>query len=366
MPVLYLIDQNTVLRKTSDRLVLTSKPPGSRTTSKSYSQADVLLELPCNDVDHVMLFGNIQVTTQALQELLEHGIELALFTFSGKLLGQLTPAASKNITLRIAQFEKHRDEKFVLNTAKAIVLNKIGNALAMLRQHRWNHPEIFTDAELAALEDLSKRADNADNLDSLRGHEGSATAAYFKLFGRMFKAPWKFSTRTRRPPKDPVNAVLSFGYVVVGSELQSLLDGAGFDPYLGFYHAVDYGRPSLALDILEEFRHTPVDRLALNLFNLGIMEKTDFMNTPGDGVYMNTSGKKKFFEQYEKMLGEHAGHMDRSTVEPSDDLIDDQSGPQPGKRTFRVVFQRQITALTKAVAEGKDYAPFNLKLRSEK
>ena len=246
MPVLYLIDQNTVLRKTSDRLVLTSKPPGSRTTSKSYSQADVLLELPCNDVDHVMLFGNIQVTTQALQELLEHGIELALFTFSGKLLGQLTPAASKNITLRIAQFEKHRDEKFVLNTAKAIVLNKIGNALAMLRQHRWNHPEIFTDAELAALEDLSKRADNADNLDSLRGHEGSATAAYFKLFGRMFKAPWKFSTRTRRPPKDPVNAVLSFGYVVVGNELQSLLDGAGFDPYLGFYHAVEYGRPSLA------------------------------------------------------------------------------------------------------------------------
>lgn len=341
MPTLYLIEQNTVLRKTGDRLLLCKKSSGK---SGGPRVDDIRLDLPCSDVEHVMLFGNVQVTTQAMQEMLEHGIEFAIFTLSGKLLGQLTPPQTKNIPLRIAQFRKHDDADFCLGLAQAVVRNKIGNAAAMLREHRKNHPASITPAEIDALETLVQRAEAAASLESLLGYEGSATAAYFQLFGRLFNPPWTFTTRSRRPPKDPVNAVLSFGYVIVGAELQALLDGAGFDPYLGFYHALDYGRPGLALDLLEEFRHPLVDRLALNLFNLGSMTQQDFAPQPEGGIYLNTAGKKKFFIQYERMLGELAGATD----------------PAGKPRGFRAAFQEQIAKLAKAVGDGAAYAPFQM------
>ena len=102
------------------------------------------------------------------------------------------------------------------------------------------------------IESMRENADNCENLGKLRGFEGAATAAYFKILGRMLQPPWQFLGRMRRPPKDPVNAVLSFGYVIVGNEIRSLLDGIGFDPFIGYYHKIDYGRPSLALDLLED------------------------------------------------------------------------------------------------------------------
>lgn len=344
MATLYLVEQNTVLRKTSERLRLCSKPsrwhksPGVRVD-------DILLELPCADIDQVMLFGNVQVTTQALQQLLQHGIELAIFTFSGKLLGQLTPPKTKNIHLRIAQFEKYRDLNFALRLAKKFVTAKLGNALSMLRQHKWNHPDMCTEEELDNIEQLMERSKSVDSLEVLRGLEGAGTAAYFKLFGRMLRAPWEFKTRTRRPPRDPVNAVLSFGYVILGAELQSLLDGVGFDPYLGYYHAIDYGRPSLALDLLEEFRHTLVDRLALNLFNLNILNQSDFFSPHKGGVYLNISGKKKFFQQYEHMIGEYDSATD--------------SAEKP--KSYRSVFQKQVQALMNSIQNGDDYEPFQSK-----
>jgi hypothetical protein len=160
-----------------------------------------------------------------------------------------------------------------------------------------------------------------------------------------FNPPWKFAGRSRRPPQDPANAVLSFGYVIVGAELQSVLDGVGFDPYLGFYHQLDYGRPSLALDLLEEFRHSLVDRLTLNLFNMNILNNDDFFNPPKGGVYLNISGKRKFFQHYERLIGEYL---------PS-------AGIDPKAKAFRAIFQQQVQALAKAVQGEADYQPFQLK-----
>ncbi len=305
---------------------------------------DILLELPCEDVDQVMLFGNIQVTTQALQQLLKNGIEMAIFTFTGKLLGQVTPPKTKNIHLRIAQFERYRDKSFTLQIAKEIVQAKLHNALTILRKHRKNHPELFTIEEIENFNRFIERTKVAENTAELRGVEGSATAVYFRLFGLMFNPPWKFNKRTRRPPKDPVNAVLSYGYVIVGAEIQSLLDGIGFDPYLGFYHAVHYGRPSLALDLLEEFRHPLVDRLALNLFNLNILQEDDFYKPPKGGVYLNISGKKKFFKQYEKILGEYASDTDAAEK----------------AKSYRAIFQKQIQKFAKALQGEINYKSFYL------
>ncbi len=271
-----------------------------------------MLEIPCADIDHVMLFGNVQVTTQALHELLEHGIELAIFSFSGRLVGQLTPPKAKNILLRMAQYERNQDADFCLEFGKEIVAKKIYDMLENIRNHRKKSPDSFRMPQIKAIEQLLNKVNNAKAAEELLGYEGAASAAYFDLFGKMVLPPWKFSGRARRPPKDPVNAVLSFGYVVLGSEIQSLLDGIGFDPYLGFYHVAHYGRPSLALDLLEEFRHSVIDRIALRLFNLGIIKEEDFYQPKSGGVYLATAGKKKFFVAYEKMAGSLSGELQRN------------------------------------------------------
>ncbi len=259
MANLYLTEQGAVLRKTGDRLIVEK-------------EGEVLLEVPCLKLDAVLVFGNVQFTTQAAVEMLDHGIELALLSTSGRLRGQLTPPKAKNVVLRIAQYDLHRSGELCLGLAREIVQAKIANSAAVLRRYRENHPEVLELAEIADLEAAGARAAEAESLESLLGLEGTAAARYFGLLGRLVPAELGFAGRNRRPPRDPLNALLSFGYVLVGNELQSLLDGMGYDPSIGFYHQVDYGRPSLALDLLEELPGAvggPLQREALEPWRAG-------------------------------------------------------------------------------------------------
>jgi CRISP-associated protein Cas1 len=338
MSALYLIEQNTVLRKSGDRLLLCRKPPKAR-NSPGVRETDIAAEWPCADVDHVMVFGNVQITTQAMQHLLESGIETAIFTLHGRLLGQLTPPGGKNIFLRQKQYEKSGDEAFALELSKSIVRKKIQDGLEILREFHKNHPESFLSGELDGFETACRKLDEVSNLDSLRGYEGSASALYFKLLGRIPPPEWRFSVRSRLPPKDPANAVLSFGYTIAASELGSILDGVGFDPYLGFYHQIQYGRPSLALDLVEMFRHSMIDRLMLKLFDLGVLDQTDFETVAKGGVYLSAGGKKKFFLHYEKLAGKYRG---------------DTPGEEPGG-SFRRMFQDQAAALAATVKDDKPF-----------
>ena len=152
------------------------------------------------------------------------------------------------------------------------------------------------------MERLATVARTVATIDSLRGIEGTAAARYFESLAGMVPPAFMFDGRSRRPPRDPVNALLSFGYVLVGHELQALLDGMGFDPYLGFYHQIDYGRPSLALDLLEEFRAALVDRFSTGLLNLGIFRPEDFGETREKGVVLGREAMKTWFACYEKEL----------------------------------------------------------------
>ena len=343
MATLYLIEQNTILRKTSDRLLLCHRPSTKKTTTTHVTQEDIKLEVPCADIDQVMIFGNIEVTTPALHQLLKHNIELAFFTLSGTLLGQLTPPKQKNIELRIAQFDKYHQPEFCLHFSKQIVTSKLNSAYCNVINYLANHPGLFTTREIKKFMEYKTKAAQAIDMDELRGYEGSGSAFYFSLFGKMLNKPWAFDSRTKRPPQDPVNAVLSYGYVIVSSELQSLLDGIGFDPYLGFYHQIKYGRPSLALDLVEEFRHCLIDRLALTLFNTGALSQEDFYKPPTGGVYLSITGKKVFFKQLEKMLGEF-----------------DSATTSTNKSGFRKRFQTQIAALAKTVKDNAEYAPLEI------
>ena len=315
MASLYLIEQNTILRKSGDRLLLCRKPPVNR-YSPGVREDDVLVEWPCSDIDHVMVFGNVQITTQALHQLLEQGIETALFTLHGELLGQVTPPAGKNIFLRIAQFEKFQDKEFRVDFAAKIVHAKLSNALNMLRAHAKNNPQLIEESELAGIQPFFAKIEQCKDPGVMTGLEGAGAALYFKILSKLLPPAWQFDGRSKRPPRDPANAVLSFGYTLVASELAALLDGSGFDPCLGYYHEPDYGRPSLALDLLEPFRHPLVDRLMLTLFNTGVLDQDDFTDMPAGGVYLSASGKKKFIKQYEQMLGPYQDDLPQENDQP--------------------------------------------------
>jgi CRISPR-associated protein Cas1 len=325
--VLYVTEQRSVLRKTSDRIYI----------EKDHQ---VLLEVPCLKLDAVLLFGNVQVTTQALVELLDHGIELAFLSLSGKLHGQLTPPKARNLPLRMKQYESAHSAAFCLGLAREWVRGKIANAVAVLRRFRRNHPEALASEEIEAVEaPLSSALDRAASLDTLRGLEGAAAARYFHALRAMVPAAFGFDGRSRRPPRDPVNALLSFGYVLVGNELQSLLDGMGFDPYLGFYHQIDYGRPSLALDLLEEFRAPLVDRFCAGLLNRGVLRAEDFHPTAEGAVLLGREALQRYFPAYEEELG-------------TPFTVGDE------KLTFRQLFRRQAERLARTLTDGAPYESF--------
>lgn len=327
MATLYVTEQNAILRKTGDRLIVEK-------------DGEVLLQVPCLKLDTVLLFGNVQFTTQAAAELLDHGIEMAFLSTRGRLRGQLTPPKAKNIYLRMAQYDFHRDEEFCLAFSREVVAAKIESSAAVLRRYRRNHPGAVAIEEIAALDRHVAAAAEAPSLDSLRGVEGTAAARYFRLLPTLVPDAFAFQGRNRRPPRDPCNALLSFGYVLVGAELQALLDAMGYDPYIGFYHQLDYGRPSLALDLIEEFRAPLVDRFSTGLLNLGTLNREDFVSSPQGGVYLSKEAQKRYFAAWEREL----------------------EGPislgEDGEASFRQLFRRQAERLARTLQSGERYEAF--------
>ena len=330
MANLYLTEQGSTLRKTGDRLIV-------------QKDDEVLLDVQCSKIDSILIFGNVQFTTQSVHELFEHGIEMALLTRTGRLVGQITSPFTKNIELRIAQFGKYRDDLFKENLARVIVTGKIVNCMNVMKSFAGNHPEINLDGELAELGSSVKSLESTVNIPSLRGVEGNAARAYFSGFGKMVSGGFLFEGRKKRPATDPVNALLSFGYTLFFNEISSLLDGLGFDPYLGYFHNAEYGRASLASDLQEEFRAV-VDRFTLYLINNRMLKENDFYrNTQTGGMYLVREAMKKYFIEYEKYLDHEFIHPEREE-----------------KTTVRKCFRIQAEKLAKHVKGEAEYSTFKI------
>jgi CRISPR-associated protein Cas1 len=218
---------------------------------------------------------------------------------------------------------------------------KLANSSAVLRRLRRHDAEGIPLSAIQELDGTILDVEQAATLESLLGIEGQAAHGYFRSLAGAVPAWAGFESRTRRPPRDPFNALLSFGYVLAGNELQSLLDAMGFDPYLGFYHRPDYGRPSLALDLLEEFRAPLVDRLSLSLLHLRVLTADDFRKAPEDGVLLRREAMKRYFPAYEKEI----------TTPFS---VDGE------ELSFRLLFRRQAERLARALIENELYEPFQL------
>ncbi len=261
------------------------------------------------DVSQVNLFGNVQISAQALRELASREVPILHLSYGGWLQAVTAPPPHKNIELRRRQFETASDPVACLRLAKDFVGGKIRNSRLLLRRNgRQLPPEALP--QLAALRAAAERA---PALASLLGIEGNAARIYFERFPTMFKLapedapPFDFTGRNRRPPKDPVNALLSFGYSLLVKEMLVAALSVGFDPYLGFYHQPRYGRPALALDLMEEFRPLVADSVVITVINNGEIGPADFIER-GGAFALKPSGRKAFIEAFERRLDQLVTH----------------------------------------------------------
>ena len=252
------------------------------------------------DVSNLSIFGNAQVTAQATREMLDRNIPICHFTYGGWLKGVTHGIGHKNVELRMNQFVVAGDKIRSLSIARELVIAKLRNSRVMLRR---NHP----DAPPAALKEiarLSRNARKADSLQTLLGIEGAAASVYFANFGAMIRSEeseFDFRVRSRRPPGDPVNAVLSFLYSMLIKQALVSAISVGFDPYMGFYHQPKYGKPALALDLAEEFRHIVADSAALTLFNNAELKSADFIRRSG-AVSLTQGGRKAVIRAFERRM----------------------------------------------------------------
>ncbi len=284
---MYVVRQGGVVGKSGDRLTVKAKQ-------------EIVADARLLDISNLSVFGNVQITAQATRELLDRTIPIFHFTYGGWLKGVTWTMGHKNVELRIAQFRAADSRLASLALAQSVVIAKLRNSRVLLRR---NHPEP-PEAALREIKRLAASALTADSLQTLLGIEGAAARVYFSHFGSMLRAKAKafdFRTRNRRPPRDPVNAVLSFLYSMLIRQAMVSTLAIGFDPYLGFYHQPKYGRPALALDMAEEFRPVIADSSVLTLFNNAELKEADFIYRAGS-VALTQNGRKAVIKAFERRL----------------------------------------------------------------
>ncbi len=267
-------------------------------------KGDIVQEARLNDVSHVNLFGSVSVTSGAVQALAEFERPIAYFTMGGWFYGMTSGLGLKNVFLRRDQFRLAEDEEFCLRLARSFVATKIRNQRTMLQR---NHVEPPARA-IEAMKRLARQAGAVRDLESLLGVEGAAASYYFGNFSGMIKvndgekAPaFDFTHRNRRPPRDPVNALLSLGYSLLVRDLTIVCHTIGFDPFIGFYHQPRFGRPALPLDLMEGFRPLIVDSAVLTAINTGMVDGDDFFRA-GESVTLTARGRKRFLRAYEQRM----------------------------------------------------------------
>jgi len=291
MAYLYVTEQRSVLRKIGNRLVVEK-------------DEEILLDSPYHKLEAVLLFGSIQITTQAMTELLDAGIPVSLLSREGALRGSLDPPQGKNVLLRIAQFEVHRDPEKSLALARRAVAAKLANSAAVLQSFgdRDRAHDGQTEAALAHIEAAREKIVAATAIDALDGIEGPAARLYFDVLMMRNKSVFAWPGRVRHPATDPINALLSFGYTLVTNELAALVEISGLDSYVGCLHQLDYGRRSLALDLVEPYRAPLVDRLVLTVLNRRQFGPDDFEKAEHGGVYLQSAAARRFLAEYERWM----------------------------------------------------------------
>lgn len=270
---------------------------------------------PLHTLQSIEHFGYKGASPRLMGECSARGIDLAFFTPSGRFLTRVAGLPTGNVLLRHQQFAIAADKAAANAISRNIIVGKIFNSRWVLERAVRDHPtQVDVDAIKARsgeLAELLASARSADTAEELRGIEGAAARSYYSAFGGLILSPdesLRFTGRTRRPPKDPVNAMLSFAYTLLASDCGSALNGVGLDPYMGFMHVLRPGRKSLALDLMEEFRSVFADRVVLTCINNRMIGGGSFRRREGGSVLLNDSARRKFLEAWQKRKREKITH----------------------------------------------------------
>ncbi len=289
----YVVGQGYTVRKKGERLEI-------------WSREGKVSEAKLMETSQLCLYGGVEITTPAMVELMQRGVPVVHYTHGGWFQGICLGTTHKNVELRMRQFEWAANPRRAIMLARGMISGKIKNCRTLVRR---NDSGVSREL-LALMARLAKDAEGAPSSESLLGIEGAAAEAYFSRFDYLLKTGsngFSFENRNKRPPKDPVNAVLSYLYGILVKDLFVTLLAVGFDPYLGFYHRPRYGRPALALDMMEEFRPLIADSTAVTLFNNGELSKKDFIRA-GFGISLTPDGKKKVVGGYERRMETEITH----------------------------------------------------------
>jgi len=302
MTSVYVKEQGAKVQRKGDRLVVSK-------------MGQILDEFPMGQIEQVVLMGNVQLTTQAAATLLQKEVDVVFLSTYGKFRGRLTGTGSKHATLRQKQMRMIDDNQIPLHVAKIIIDAKIHNQRVVLQRqvkrietggrqtrgavHQTVDRRGFETA-LAGMVQMQQGVASAASLDALRGYEGKAAAYYFAAVRSLLDPSWGFERRAYYPPPDPFNALLSFCYSLLLKDVRAAVNLVGLDMYLGFFHEIQYGRPSLALDLMEEWRPLVADSLCLELVNRGSLLPEQFVLTGQQNrpVILGEKGVERVLQAY--------------------------------------------------------------------
>ncbi|MGK7925635.1 MAG: CRISPR-associated endonuclease Cas1 [Spirulina sp.] len=299
MATIYLVEQRTKLRKEKGRLIVI--PPDEEA-----------IEVPIREVEQILVFGNIQLTSSVMSVCLAENIPVVFLTQLGEYKGHLWCGESRDFEVKLAQFERWGDTDFQLEVSRAIVWGKLMNSKQLLLRLNRKRRLSEVQAAITGITDDVTKMEMANDIDVVRGYEGKSAARYFPAMGRLIThKDFSFSQRNRRPPKDPVNSLLSFGYTLLFENIFSFILAEGLSPYMGNFHYGEKPKPYLAFDLVEEFRSPIVDSLVLTIINKSALKPTDFTwpNEEG-GIYLNKQARRVFLKYFENRMSEEVSHPD--------------------------------------------------------
>lgn len=338
MPTAYILEQGAELICTGERGAVCK-------------DGTTLQVLPLMKLDQLVIVGNVGLSTPAIKRLLDRNIDVVFVTQQNRFHGKLTGRTSPHVALRRLQYHRATDAAWSFNVARAVVGGKLHNCRALLQRYRRDRvapPQALT-ASITAMAGSLDRLARVQGRSALMGVEGFGTQRYFAGLRAIIAQEWGFAARVRRPPTDPVNVLLSLGYTVLLGNVLSALETVGLDPFLGYLHTTAYNRPSLALDLMEEFRPMLVDPVVVRVLRTSISaDDFSFTEDTDRPVVLSDAGKRAFVRALEERMQALVLHPEGS-----------DSGP--GQVPYRRCIGLQARQMARAIQRGIAYQPFVLR-----